>query len=316
MNRTALLVGASGFLGRYLGDACLEKGWSLYGIDPKPPLELSRWKGFDPSLLEAVDLAGFLPDGKLDTCFFLGGSASVPLSVQNPLHDFQMLLPGLVRVLSYLAKHQPGCRLVLYSSAAVYGNPHHLPISENAKLAPVSPYGVHKALAEELLRYYVTLFPIRASILRIFSAYGEGLKKQLFWDVTQKYRQALFEGGSTFPMWGTGAESRDFIHGLDVAHAALAVAEHSRETFQVVNVARGEECTVADAVKSLLSQVSPVITPVFGGEERAGDPLNWRADVTVLKSMGWEPSVNLEDGMKRYFAWSQKLSAANEKPSR
>lgn len=312
MDKTALVVGASGFLGRYLADACFERNWKLFGIDPKPPLEPGRWEGFEPSTLEGVDLAEFLPDGKLDVCFFLGGSASVPLSVQNPLHDFQKLLPGLVRVLSYLGRHQPGCRLVLYSSAAVYGNPLQLPVSEKAPVVPVSPYGIHKALAEELIRHYTTLYPIKASVLRIFSAYGEGLQKQLFWDVIQKYRHALARHEGTFPMWGTGAESRDFLHAADVALAALAVAEHQTETFQVVNVARGEETTVADAVGMLLAGAHPVVTPVFGGEGRAGDPLNWRADVSVLKSLGWKPSVGMAEGMARYYEWSRKVSDANE----
>lgn len=312
MNKTALVVGASGFLGRYLGDALFEKGWNLYGIDPKPPLEPVRWEGFNPGTLEGVDLAEFLPDGKLDVCFFLGGSASVPLSVQNPLHDFQKLLPGLVRVLSYLGRHQPGCRLVLYSSAAVYGNPVRLPVSEKAPVVPVSPYGVHKALAEELIRHYTSLYSIQASILRIFSAYGEGLQKQLFWDVIQKYRHALARNETAFPMWGTGAESRDFVHAADVARAALAAAEHGGENFQVVNVASGEETTVADAVKMLLAGADPKIEPVFGGEGRAGDPLNWRADVSLLKSLGWKPSVGMAEGMGRYFEWGRKVSDANE----
>ena len=121
-------------------------------------------------------------------------------------------------------------RLLLVSSAAVYGDPERLPVSEDAPLAPISPYGRHRAEAEEVALQSGA--PV--VIARVFSAYGEGLRRQVLWDVAQR---ALV--GGPVELSGTGEETRDFVHARDVAAAISAIAQRSAFDGEIVNVATG-----------------------------------------------------------------------------
>ena len=90
---------------------------------------------------------------------------------------------NVFKQLDAIRKFQPGCKYINLSSAAVYGNPESLPISEDHHLDPISPYGNHKKMAEEVCADFYTNYRIPTCSLRIFSAYGAGLQKQLFWDL-------------------------------------------------------------------------------------------------------------------------------------
>ncbi|WP_218081024.1 NAD-dependent epimerase/dehydratase family protein [Anthocerotibacter panamensis] len=308
MRETILITGGSGFLGSQLALRCIASGYRIIGIDRRPPAQPELWSKFTVQPVIEVDWGSFLQGEVLKTCFHLAASASVPLSVQNPYTDFQSLLPGTASLLSYIIRSQKACHLVLFSSAAVYGNPQMLPVEESAQAQPLSPYGVHKYLAEQLLQSYSAIYGITGSILRIFSAYGAGLRRQLFWDILHKYWAALATGTPQIELFGTGQESRDFIHSQDVAQAALLVGEHPRlGQVQIVNVANGCEVTIAEAVAALLASATLPVQVKFTGQARVGDPSRWVADVRCLQALGYEPQITLKSGLVEYFRWVQSL---------
>ena len=306
-----LITGGSGFLGTYLARACVQAGYRIYGIDRKPPAQPELWAGFTSDSVQTVDLADFLDGVPLQTCFHLAGSASVPFSVQHPFEDFNRLLPGTAKLLEYIATRQKQCHFVLFSSAAVYGNPTELPISEASPASPLSPYGVHKYLAEELLRQYSSIYSLTVSVLRIFSAYGVGLRRQLFWDTLCKYFEAHRKEETFIEFFGTGTESRDFIHAADVARAAVLVSENPKiNQVQVVNIANGEEVSIKDAIYTLLESAPRSIAVQFNCESRSGDPSRWLANISYLKSIGYQPSIRLESGLAEYFLYHGRAGEA------
>jgi len=302
-----LITGSSGFLGTYLARACVAARHTIYGIDRNPPLEPALWSGFVQGTLAEVNFEKFLGTQHLQTCFHLAGSGSVPYSVAHPYEDFTKLLPGTARLLAYLSQHQPQCHFVLFSSAAVYGSPQILPVSETTPTKPISPYGVHKRLAENLLQDYSTLYGLSGSILRIFSAYGAGLRRQLFWDVLNKYFAALAKGEKTIKLFGTGAESRDYIHAQDVARAAIIASNNQKpQSVQIINVANGIEVTTQTAVDTLLAAIPQPIAVEFTSQPRPGDPYRWVADISQLSAIGYTPTISLHEGLSGYFSWYRK----------
>ncbi|MEQ1850958.1 MAG: NAD-dependent epimerase/dehydratase family protein [Chthoniobacteraceae bacterium] len=303
--RNVLITGAAGFLGTYLARECVSQGARVFGTDRNAPGDPKLFDGFAVGPLADVNLGALLGERDLHACFHLAGAASVPASMKEPLADFSLLLPATARLLEFLVRVRNRCHVILFSSAAVYGNPASLPVSESAAVSPLSPYGAHKFLAEELLRHYARIYGIRGSALRIFSAYGDGLRRQLFWDVMMKYSDAVRSGEKVIRLLGTGLETRDFIHARDVARFAWTVGLGPADrAFQVVNVASGIETEVRSAV-SLLLAASPVPVRIeFSGASRSGDPQHWRADMAVLHSLGCSPAVSLADGLKSYFEWS------------
>jgi len=308
-DRSSLIIGASGFLGSYLSSECHANGQRLCGISYTPPAHVDIWTKFAECDLHDVDFARFLDGDKLGTCYVLTGGSSVSDSMQEPARDFQKLLPGLARLLEYLVREQKDCHLVLFSSAAVYGNPVQNPISETSPIAPLSPYGAHKWLAEEMVRRYSEIFGLRASILRVFSAYGAGLKRQLFWDILRKYHDALANGTKRMVLNGTGEETRDFIHGKDVARATFLVAQElPRAGHETYNIANGVSVSIRDAATELINQLSEKVELSFSGVERAGDPMRWMANVEKLSALGYQNSVTLEAGLADYVRWNSELN--------
>lgn len=306
MSKHILITGASGFLGRHLVMACLKNGWKVYGLDMHQIPESTAMTRFWQAATGEANYRDLVKDVRLDGCFHLAGSANVGASMESPYNDFSKLLPGTARLLEYLVKSQPECIFTLYSSAAVYGASSSFPIREEDPLNPISAYGVHKMLAEKLVCEYARIFGLSAAILRIFSAYGTGLSRQLFWDLMVKYQRSQRDGSQRIEMSGTGNETRDFIHAQDVAQAALLAFEHAtpRHT-QILNVGNGREVTIREAVETLLARRDYTLT--FNGKNRPGDPLRYMADTKKLIKLGYHPTVSLQQGLGDYFDYASGL---------
>ncbi len=259
--------------------------------------------------MDTVDFDQLLEGCKLDAIFHLAGGASVSSSVKNPYGDFSSLLPGTSRLSLYINKAQHQARLYLFSSAAVYGNPERLPINENTKIVPISPYGVHKAIAEDLLINYSRIFDLKITIFRIFSVYGPELRKQLIWDVSQRALSAENNGGKSIILFGTGSETRDFIYVKDLCQAILTVMlQPSQAKVDIFNMASGVESTINEVATCLIKHLKADINIKFDGIVRKGDPKNWQADITKLKSLGFEPEYNLDKGIEQVAAWAKTIN--------
>jgi UDP-glucose 4-epimerase len=134
--------------------------------------------------------------------------------------------------------------------------------------------------------------------LRIFSAYGPGLQKQLLWDVFQKSQQA-----TSIKLFGTGYESRDFIFVTDIIQAIALIIERGAFDGSAYNLASGTETTVQEIVAELLKALSYSGQLAFSGASRSGDPINWQADISRLTSLGFTPNVSIHQGIRYYTTW-------------
>lgn len=298
-----LITGGNGFIGTALAqlnhkngnqvevwDVCSDYNgpYPAYSVDLHDDNEIEkRLKGFRPDII-----------------FHCAGSANVRNSVENPKMDFESnvaLTHNLLFALHKLNMHST--RVVFLSSAAVYGNPTTLPISENAELKPLSPYALHKVMCEEICTYFRLNYNIDVRIARIFSAYGNGLKKQILWDMYQKMIKT-----SELNMFGTGAESRDYIHILDVVQALTLIAETDYDEQYIYNVANGEEVKISE-ITEIFAQCGKISKDSikFNGYIREGDPLNWCADISRLKALGYQKKVEIHNGVSDYYSWVSQL---------
>lgn len=243
-------------------------------------------------------MAELLARTRPDLIVHCAGRASVESSFLTPLADYEQNTTMVVELLEALRQAGSSAKFILVSSAAVYGNPERSPTPEDAHPGPLSPYGYHKLEAELACRKYSELFGVRSAVARVFSAYGVGLRRQVVWDIA---RRAICD--DEVRLRGTGRESRDFIHGKDVARALLAIGESSFERGEVVNVANGTEVQIAELAELVLSAVAPGKRLIFTGESSPGAPLNWRADVRRLQALGFSPSVPFESGVSDVAEW-------------
>jgi UDP-glucose 4-epimerase len=284
-----LVTGAFGFLGGTVS-AELERGGHTVARAGRPQTEL-RSRTF-AAMVDRVD-----PDAVVHCA----GPSSVALSVADPAADYDGSAGVLADVLALLARRSRPPRVVLLSSAAVYGDPKILPVTESAQLHPLSPYGFHRIACEVLLQEYRELHSGDAVTLRIFSAYGEGLKRQVLWDIARRAISA-----DVVELHGTGLESRDFIHSTDVARVVRELLTTPTFAHDAVNVGTGRETTIRELAELLLRAVHSRAKLRFSGVRRPGDPVRWQADVTRLHELGINSFVSIEEGAPAYAQWVQR----------
>ena len=140
---TVLVTGAAGFLGRYIIRHFAAEGWSVVGIDNSPPenAPLANLAAYYQLKLPDPSLTQILQEHKPQVCIHCAGRASVGLSLSDPAADFYANTVLTFELLNALRLQAPECRFIFLSSAAVYGNPEFLPVSEAQHCAPLSPYG-------------------------------------------------------------------------------------------------------------------------------------------------------------------------------
>ena len=286
--RKVLITGALGFIGRKLAEKFLNNGDAVIGWD----IASGCCLGVDVCQVDLRDekvVLEQLKKVKPDIIIHCAGSADVGKSVQFPDEDYHGNVTVTHNLLFALHKSKmTNVRFVFLSSAGVYGNPLVLPITEDMPVNPLSPYAVHKVMCEELCRYFVKNYGIDIKVARIFSAYGQGLKKQIFWDMYNKLKNI-----GCLEMFGTGNESRDYIHVNDLTQAIYLIALSKTEEI-FFNVANGEEVTIREATEMFARCAKLEAEKIlFNGVVREGDPLNWRADISkILSYFQWVSGEN------------------------
>lgn len=298
--KTILITGVAGFIGRYVARYFCEKGWSVVGIDNSPPenAPLANLIAYHRLQLPNATLNDLIQQISPDVCIHCAGRASVGLSVTDPAADFYANTVVTFELLNTLRLYAPNCRSIFLSSAAVYGNPESLPVEETQSSAPISPYGFHKWQCEQLYQEFFKVYGLPTASIRIFSAYGPGLRRQVVWDVCQK---ALSQ--NSLVLQGTGEESRDFVHALDIAKALMVVANNAPMGGEIYNLGTGCEVTISKLTHLVLQALESKKTPSFDGVVPIGTPLYWQADISKLIGLGFSPSVSLEQGTKTFANW-------------
>jgi UDP-glucose 4-epimerase len=298
MASNVLVTGAFGFLGRHVSHACSRAGHTVRGIGHGSWTRaewstwgLSEWHTSDLTLDAIVSYAG-----EPDLIVHCAGSGSVGFSMSYPAQDFDRSVVTTRDVLEYVRLHRPKARVVFPSSASVYGDAVVMPISEMAPLRPVSPYGMHKQMAEELCLSYARHFGVSVAIVRLFSVYGVGLRKQLLWDACTK----LSRGAATFG--GTGQETRDWLHVDDAARLLLAAGLEGSHRL-IINGATGVGVPTQWIVETIAESFGGRGDVHFSGCGRPGDPMHLVADMRAAQTLDWRPAQTLKAELTRYLEW-------------
>ena len=291
-----LIIGCKGFIGSHASTYFSAKGDTIIGYDMVEADGTEPYPYYQRKSTGAA-LEAIISKYRPDACINAGGNGSVPFSIANPVSDFESNVSFHTELLDIIHQYDPACKYIHLSSAAVYGNPRQLPVTENSPVLPISPYGWHKHQAELICREYAVLYNLQTASLRVFSVYGPGLRKQLFWDTYQKSRK-----NNTIQLFGTGDESRDFIYITDLVAAIDSVLTNAVMQGEVINVSSGIETTIAEAV-SLFTGFMENHNVVFNHQDNPGNPLNWKADIKQLKNLGFTAKVSLQEGLNITVKW-------------
>lgn len=304
-NESVLVTGGAGFIGSHLCEALVRRGAHVTVVDNLSNGTVQNLQRIGDQIdLYELDIRSsafrdLLLAGDFEAIFHLAANAYVPPSIENPDYDFQTNLVATFQLLETLRSSGLDSTLIVASSAAVYGNPSRIPISETDLTVPISPYGVSKLAVERYVSVYSQIYGLKAASLRLFSAYGPRQRKQIVYDFIKK----ISNNPSELMILGDGTQVRDLVYVEDIAQAALTVLENAPLEGEVYNVAggRGYSTTAIAETMSNVMGLSPEFH--YTGSIRPGDPEKWIACIDRIRKLGFCPRISLEEGMKRTIEW-------------
>jgi UDP-glucose 4-epimerase len=276
-------------VGRQLVSNLLDRGCTVYAVD------VTEGRADIPVHVRDLRIAGALDEWlSSDTVVFhLAAMTSVSGSVHSPRPDFEVNVGGTFEVLESVRRL--GGRIVFSSSSAVFDPSSPLPHSETAPKRASSPYGASKLCGEVYCHVFHLNYDVDVRIARLFNVYGDGMTRYAIYDFYEKIRKADQE----FTILGDGEQVRDFVYVEDATRAMLTIAE-AGQPGEDYNVGSGEPVKMID-LAGLMARIMGRgdLKIRTSGKSFSGDVAKWYADITKLRSIGFEPTVSMEAGLKR-----------------
>ena len=298
-----LVTGGGGFIGSNVVREGLSAGWEVTVLD-----DFST--GFTenlPSGGEVRVVRGDVrdPDAVADglrgveAVFHLAASVGNVRSIEEPIRDSDINVLGTLRLLAGM-RHAGVRRLILSSSAAIFGEPRRMPIDEGHPAEPDSPYGVSKLSAEKQALCYGRLYDWEVACLRYFNVYGVNQRFDAYGNVIPIFATRLL-AGEPLRIYGDGGQTRDFVDVRDVARAnRLALERRARGP---LNIGSGAATTVND-LAALMTAISGRSPGIRHEAPRPGEVRHSAADIALAATtLGYAPQVGLEAGLRDYMTW-------------
>ena len=312
-NKRILVTGGAGFIGSNLVAALVSKGNKVIVLDnlssgyrsnlaPFPSVRLIEK---DIRSLDAVEEAV----KGCDIIFHLAASVGNKRSIDDPFYDASINVMGTLNVLE--ASRKAGVKkIVVSSSAGIFGELKHLPIKEDHPAEPDSPYGCTKLCEEKLSLAYSKLYSTEVICLRYFNVYGPNQRYDAYGNAIPIFVFRMLRGEPLF-IYGTGQQTRDFVHVDDVVSANLLAASASCVS-GVFNIASGKSITINRLVE-LVMDYGKAANVIEYTDKRAGDVLHSLADIdSASRILGYTPTVSIEDGLRSYIDWVRGEVSASE----
>jgi UDP-glucose 4-epimerase len=295
----AVVTGGAGFIGSHLTDALLARGDEVMVVDR---LRTSQFnlngaieRGARLARADVTDTAAMrdaLNEWQPEVVYHLAAQIDVRWSVEDPSTDAHQNIGGTAAVLE-AARHAGVKRVVLASTAGVYGDPDRLPVNEGTPPAPLSPYGAGKAAAESYLALFSRLHGLSTLSLRMSNVYGPRQNPHGEAGVIAIFCAAAAEGRPV-TVFGDGTQTRDFVYVEDVAEAFAAAGSSAEQG--AINVSTGVETSLTELAAALGLQTMQ--QPGRLGEIRRSslDP------GAAARRLGWTARTPLAEGLRRTLA--------------
>ncbi|MBJ6762675.1 NAD-dependent epimerase/dehydratase family protein [Myxococcaceae bacterium JPH2] len=305
-----LVTGGAGFIGSHVCDEFLKGGHEVIALDD---LSGGKRENLDPRVrlvvhdIRSREASELIKSEKPQVICHLAAQMDVRRSVEDPSFDADVNIRGMLNLLE--AARHAGVKKVLFSSTggAIYGEQDVFPAPESHPTRPVSPYGVSKASGELYLGYYRAQYGLPYVALRYANVYGPRQNPHGEAGVVAIFSQRLIAGqGCT--IFGEGKQSRDFVFGPDVARANYLAFE--KDYVGAVNIGTGVETDINQLYKALADAAGST-QPATHAPGKPGEQLRSCIDNSLAKKvLGWHPTVDLAEGVRRTIAYFRQKAAA------
>lgn len=303
-----LITGGAGFIGSHTTELFVKKGHKVRVVDDFSTGARVNLSGVTGNI-DLIDLDirdyGALEaacDG-IDTILHLAAISSVEKSINEPLVAHEVNATGSLNVIE-AARRRNVRRVILASSAAIYGDLDELPITEISPAQPISPYAWHKLTGEFYGKSYGELYGIEFLALRYFNVYGTRQDpKSPYSGVLSIFIERALKG-EPLNIQGDGSQTRDFIHVSDIAESNLLAAEADWPLPQIINVATGRETRIIDAAEIIQNAASNKAGIVYGSPRTGDIKRSFAACELLENTFGFRPLVDIKDGLSGLVAHS------------
>jgi dTDP-glucose 4,6-dehydratase len=305
---TALVTGGAGFLGSHLCDELLRRGHRVICVDNLETGNLTNIEHIrvpEFSLLHKDIIEPFYVDEPVDFVYHLASPASPIDYLRLPLHTLKVGSNGTHNALGLAKVHR--ARFLIASTSEVYGDPqiHPQPETYWGNVNPVGPRGVYdeaKRYAEALTMAYHRQQGVDTAIMRIFNTYGPRMRPHDGRAIPTFLRQALQDRPIT--VFGTGEQTRSFCYVDDLIRGMIALAESGEH--DPTNIGNPDEFTLLELAKAVI-EVTGSRSEIVYEALPTDDPQVRQPDITRARELlGWEPEVNLEEGLRRTIEASSR----------
>jgi UDP-N-acetylglucosamine/UDP-N-acetyl-alpha-D-glucosaminouronate 4-epimerase len=307
-----LVTGGAGFIGSHIVRTLLEQGSSVRVMDnfstgKRENLE-DLPRQFNGDQFEILE--GDLRDAShveeavhgVEVIFHEAAFVSVPQSMSEPQICFDVNITGTSRLFD-MARAAGVRRVVVASSAAIYGESDALPLVEETLPQPLSPYAVSKRVDEMYAELFTASFGLEAVALRYFNVYGPRQRPDSMYAAAVPIFARRLLDGKPVTVFGDGGQTRDLINVHDVVRANLIASEHKNATGKIFNICTGVETRLLDLLDVMYELVPNAPQPEFAAP-RAGDIYrSVGSPQKAAKVMGFRAEVSLVDGLKETVDW-------------
>jgi len=304
---TSLVTGGGGFIGSHLVDALLARGDVVRVLDN---FSTGKRENLQHNIEKIQLLTGDLRESEIlneavqgvDYIFHQAAFVSVPQSMEEPDSCFDINVNGTGKLLA-AARAAGVKRVVLASSAAVYGENEAVPLSEDEEPDPLSPYAASKSINEIYARLFTKHLGLNVVALRYFNVYGPRQNPASDYAAVVPIFIKTLEGEGEPVIFGDGLQTRDFVYIADVVQANIQASESGKAPGKVFNICSGQEISLLDLLEKLSTIYNRKIQPSFQ-EARPGDIYRSLGDPNMAREiLEFSSATSIIDGLDETAAW-------------
>jgi UDP-glucose 4-epimerase len=287
-----VVTGGAGFIGSNLVDELIKEGFDVHVIDNmiagKEVNVNSKATLHKVDIRNLEDIKPIIKGAKY--VFHLAALPQVQYSIEHPVETSDVNIMGTLNVL--IASKEGGVEKVIYSaSCSAYGDQEKMPLVEDMKESPKSPYAMQKFVGEVICRQWSDTYGLPTACLRYFNVYGPRLDPDGPYSLVIGVFLKLKNSGKPLTITGDGTQTRDFTHVRDIVSANILAAKSDKiKKGESINIGTGKNHSINDLAKLISDNIEYV--------PARHEPRDALADNSLAKEMiGWEPKVGLEEGV-------------------